>query len=50
MDKMVFASQSNPIYFADANLEWDNEKKKGNKGSFFGGNLVAISPAMYAVY
>jgi len=37
------------MYFDDANLQWEM-KGEAKNASFFGGNLVAISPAMYAVY
>ena len=37
------------MYFADAELNWE-EKGEAKKASFFGGNIVAMSPAMYAVY
>ena len=55
MGQMIFASQSNPVYFNDAQIDVNVDidgKSLGDQEliSYFGGNTVAISPAMYAVY
>lgn len=47
---MVFASQSNPVFFGDGRIDWVDEDGKKRTSNFFGGNTVAISPAMYAVF
>ena len=50
VSEMVFASQSNPAYFGDGQLHYLDENGTTRNASFFGGNTVAESPAMYAVF
>ena len=49
MGDMIYASQSNPSYFADGVIHYTEKDGRSGKGSFFGGNVIAESPSMYAV-
>ena len=50
MADMVFASQSNPMFFGDGKLNYTNAKGQTETAGFFGGGTVAMSPAMYAIW
>lgn len=50
MEDMIFASQSNPIYFSEATLSWKDDLGVLTYETFFGGNTITLTPAMFALY